>query len=54
MHCTPVLTWRCSCSCACAQIELAANFTMLGTPVDMHHTNPRLKYYNETLFFQAR
>jgi hypothetical protein len=36
------------------QISLAANFTMLGTPVDLHAGNPHLKYYNETLFFQAR
>ena len=27
---------------------------MLGTPVDLHAVTPRLKYYNETLFFQAR
>jgi hypothetical protein len=27
---------------------------MLGTPVDLHAGNPHLKYYNETLFFQAR
>ena len=33
---------------------LDVNYTMLGTPVDMHASNPRLKYYNETLYFAVR
>jgi hypothetical protein len=32
-------------------ITLTANYTMLGTPVDMNAGNPHLKYYNETLYF---
>jgi hypothetical protein len=32
-------------------ITLNANYTMLGTPVDMNAGNPHLKYYNQTLFF---
>lgn len=34
-------------------VLLTASQTMLGTPVDLHASNARLKYYNETLFFQG-
>jgi hypothetical protein len=33
---------------------LDANFTMLGTPIDLHARNPHLKYYNETLYFAGQ